>query len=386
MKILTLETLQTLLDYTNEQCVSLYMETHPTGREQQQDPIRLKNLLAKASQQLADHGLRKPAINQRLAPAEELLSDKHFWQHQSKGLAIFLGYDFSSVNRLSTVFEDLVVVTDKFHLKPLLPMVSKNHAFYILAISLNTIRLFKADRFQINEIHLEETPESLQEALRFDDPEQQIQYHTSSANPSGQSTRPSMFHGQGAKDSDEKTEILRFFNKVDTGIKDFLQDKGTPLMIMGVDYLLPIYQEANSYPYLVETAVIGNPEELSQDELHQKAWKVMEPSFHQDRQNDLQRFRQLDGSNHQLASHQLSDIITAGYDGRIEVLFVELNTQVWGKYDESQRTVKIHDQFQRGDRDLLDETAFQTLKHGGNVYALASDAMPSPKVAAIYRY
>ena len=42
MDILHPTDLQALIEITNEWCISLYMPTHRFGREQQQDPIRLK--------------------------------------------------------------------------------------------------------------------------------------------------------------------------------------------------------------------------------------------------------------------------------------------------------------------------------------------------------
>jgi len=44
--------------------------------------------------------------------------------------------------------------------------------------------------------------------------------------------------------------------------------KKAPLVLAGVEYLFPIYQEANTYPDLVEEGITGNPENLKPEELH----------------------------------------------------------------------------------------------------------------------
>src|SRR5688572_5803300 len=95
MNILNRTDLQELIEQTGEWCISLYMPTHPIGSEQQQNPIRLKNLLTQVKKDLSESGLRRPDIEGLLRPAEELLLDSDFWQHQSEGLAIFLSNDFS---------------------------------------------------------------------------------------------------------------------------------------------------------------------------------------------------------------------------------------------------------------------------------------------------
>ena len=73
MDILNPTDLKSLIAQQGKWCVSLYMPTHRVGREQQQDPIRLKNLLAEAETKLLANGLRRPAVQKLMRPAEELL-------------------------------------------------------------------------------------------------------------------------------------------------------------------------------------------------------------------------------------------------------------------------------------------------------------------------
>src|ERR1051325_7510518 len=122
MDILNPTELRTLITQQGKWCVSLYMPTHRVGREQQQDPVRLKNLLAKAEANLLANGLRRPKVQQLMQPAEELLGDKDFWQQQSDGLAIFLTNDFSVKYRLPRAFEELLIINKSFHVKPLFPL------------------------------------------------------------------------------------------------------------------------------------------------------------------------------------------------------------------------------------------------------------------------
>src|SRR5688500_11416122 len=92
--------LQSLIAEQGKWCISLYMPIHRAGREQQQNPIRLKNLLAEAEAKLLASGLRSPEVQSLMHQAEELLWDKEFWQHQGDGLAIFLTNNFHKVYRL----------------------------------------------------------------------------------------------------------------------------------------------------------------------------------------------------------------------------------------------------------------------------------------------
>ena len=155
MDVLKHSNLEQLMEISREWCVSIYMPTHKLGREQQQDPIRLNNLLTRAREKLLKYGLRKPEVQTLLRPAEDLLTNwEDFWQHQSDGLAIFLSDGFFKVLRLPLKFEELVVISRTFHLKPLLPLFSKDGKFYILAVSMNEIRLFLGTKDTINQIDL----------------------------------------------------------------------------------------------------------------------------------------------------------------------------------------------------------------------------------------
>jgi Bacterial archaeo-eukaryotic release factor family 7 len=155
----------------------------------------------------------------------------------------------------------------RYHLKPLLPLLAGDGRFYVLALSQNEVRLLGASRYSTDEVKLgDDVPESLADALKLDEPEKQLQFHTGSSGDGG-AGRSAVFHGHGAKD-DSKDNILRYFRKIDRGLRDVLKGQEAPLVVAGVDYLLPIYREANTYSGLVEEGTTGNPEELSVEELH----------------------------------------------------------------------------------------------------------------------
>jgi len=70
MDILNRTDVQELIEVTGEWCISLYMHTHSIGWEQQQNTIRLKNLLTRVRRDLSEYGLRRPDIEGLLHPEE----------------------------------------------------------------------------------------------------------------------------------------------------------------------------------------------------------------------------------------------------------------------------------------------------------------------------
>jgi hypothetical protein len=199
MDILKYTDLERLMEKSGEWCISVYMPVHRAGREQQQDPVRLKNLLTRLEEDLLDYGLRRPDVQALLQPAEDLLTAQmDFWQNQSDGLALFLSDDFFETLRLPLKFEELVVVGRNFHLKPVLPLFNINGRFYILAISMDEIRLFLATKDTIEQVELGGVPTNLQEALWMDDPEEFTGFHTRTRS-AVKGKRRAMFHGHGGK-------------------------------------------------------------------------------------------------------------------------------------------------------------------------------------------
>src|SRR5258706_6983936 len=123
-------------------CVSMYM---PIGRSEiqpLQGPIRLKTLINQAEKQLQGIGSDKREIESILQPARDLLTDKAFWDEPRQGLAIFCSasptaFRTISDNSEAIEFTEMVSVGDSFHLKPLLPLLTGDRSFYVLAISPN---------------------------------------------------------------------------------------------------------------------------------------------------------------------------------------------------------------------------------------------------------
>ena len=87
------------------------------------------------------------------------------------------------------------------------------------------------------------------------------------------------------------------------------------------------------------------------------------------------------------ATDDLRQALLASYRGRIETLFVPVNRNAWGAIDPEGHVTAIHEERRLGDDDLLDVAAVQTLLHGGRVYAVPYEEMPSAQpLAAVMRY
>lgn len=386
MSLLSKSEIEQLAQEREGWCVSIFMPTHRAGAEIQQDPIRLKNLLGQAEKRLVTLGLRHPEAQALLEPAQNLIPRREFWRHQSDGLTLFLSPTVFQFYRLPFNFDELMVAADRFHIKPLLPLLSGDGRFFVLALSQNEIRLLQGTRYSVGRVDLTDVPESLAEVLKWDDPEKRLQWHSRTGNQTN--GRAAIFHGHGVASADDpKDYIRRYFSRIDEGLTKVLAGEAAPLVLAGVEYLLPIYEEANSYPHLMEGGVPGNPEELSVKQLHQRAWEIVAPVFQKEQQQAAEQYKRLASAGSELVSNELKAVVPAAYDGRVAVLFVGMGLQRWGSFDLRTRTVTIHEIEKPGDEDLLDYASVQTFLNGGTVYAVEPDKLPdAAPLAAVFRY
>ncbi|MGA7874472.1 MAG: hypothetical protein WCA08_02335 [Desulfoferrobacter sp.] len=378
------EELKELVQKQGGPCVSIFMPTHRVGAEVQQNPIRLKNLLRESEQQLVALGTRQADARELLSTAQGLLADGYFWRQQADGLAVFIASDVFRTYSLPIHFDELSVVTDRFHLKPLLRVLAEDDRFFVLALSQKELRVFECTRFGVSLVELESVPKSIDEALKYDDPQRQLQFHTGTQGRGG-GKRAAMFHGQGVGVDDNKSNIWRYCLMINDGLHKLLRDEHAPLVLAGVDYLLPIYREANGYPHLLETCITGNPDVLSADELHSKAWEIVLPHFKQEQEEAMAKYLRLAGTG--LASGDLREIVPAAYFGRVESVFLPVGKPIWGSFDPQKSEIDLHAEAQPGDQDLLDLVAIQTFTNGGAVYVVEPGQIANKQLAAaVFRY
>jgi hypothetical protein len=384
MKNLTMEDLKRLTEIEGDLCISMYMPAEPGAAAVDELRIRYKNLLRRAEREIQERGSKKKELYEMVQEGRRLLENDDFWRYQSNGLAVFIGPGVFLFYRLPILFEEEFVVGQRFFVKPLISLFMADDRFYVLALSQNEVRLFSCTRYHVMEIDLADVPEGIAETLRYDSKQYQLQYHTGAAEGGG--NRPAVFHGQGVGVDDTKDEILRYFREVDRGLSDILPEQEAPMVLAGVEYLLPIFKEATSYRGVMKEVVKGNPENLRADELHQKAWEIVRPELEKSEHDARERYREMAGKGYTAAGVQT--VVPAAAYGQVDTLFVDRDERLPGRFDPEKNEVVVYGQDAAEGEDLLDLAAVEAIKHGGKVYSLGKDQMPErdAAAAAILRY
>ncbi len=386
--ILTRDELERFMEQQQPPCISMFLPTHDAGTAGQQDTMRLRNQIREAENLLHLRNISQSVIDELLKPIERFQERETYWQHPGKGLVLLRSKGVFHSYLLPLSFQEDVIVSDHFYLKPLFPFFTNDGQFYVLALSHNSIRLLSATHYSVQQISLPESiPQSFADFLRDEEHENATQSHSvSSGTLVGKGGRHAIvFHGQGVGIDDEKTTLLRYFQQIDRGLHDILHNEQAPLLLAGVEYLFPIYNEANTYPHLLSKGITGNPDRLSAEALHAQAWTIVEPHFHEAQENAAKNFQQYAATR--LASDDIKTVVPAAIYGRIETLFVALDKEINGHFDPINNMVHVHREAKFKDDDLLDIAATQTFLRGGTVYALDHTQIPGEKaLAAIFRY
>lgn len=374
-------------------CISMYMPTHQFRSDWSQNTTRFKNLLGDIQDQLQEQGYRESEIVDILAEARELLDRPGFWRGLSDGLATFITSDTTETYRLPLSFDEVAITGDRFHLKPLFPLIATNNRFYLLSLSQNDVRLYQGTHQAVSEVEAAEVPSSIVSAIQqYEEPTGGFRTNTqgqSTSRDAGNTERA--HHGKGAEDDlsgEPQDELKRFFHKIDESVSDYLGGEEVPLVLAGVSEYLPLYKEANSFPHLIEDEIVaGSPDQFNDDELHASAWDIVESVFLEQQQEEMDRFDQLYYQDGELASDNFHEIIPACAYDRVETLFVPVGQYRWGRFDPETNTVEVHESKQAGDGDLLNYAAVQSYLSSATVHALKPENMPGGRsIAAIFRY
>jgi len=369
--------------------LSLYMPLHRTGREVRQSPILLKEMRSRAAAGLESRGCDANTISALLAPINQIHADSELTVLQGEGLAVLSGLGYSATFLMPIAPPALADVGKRFHLDPLLPLLFEDGRFNLLALSQNSVRLYQADRQSLTEIPLEGLETNMKEALHFEDASETYLSQRGTVSPEGRAGGSKVFHGHGGGRGDikeRKRDILDFFHQIDKGIQDRIPEPDLPLMLAGVESLLPLYREVNTNKNLLEGAVLGNPEAtLKQEDLHSKALKVYGDMRNEEKKSILRLYGERIATPEAAAG--LRDVLPAAWDKRILHLFLRKGYRQWGRFSPGDHHVELEDAPGPDREELINLACIHTLLGGGKVHVLEPGEIPEKAdIAALCRY
>lgn len=277
MNPLTTESLAELVSAQQPPCRSLYQPTHRHHPDYQQDPIRFGNLVKQLAATLLEK--HSPAEAQPLlAPFEALARDRAFWDHTLDGLAVLSGSGLLRVFLLQRPVDELVVVADSFHTRPLRRSLHSVDRYQVLELSRHHIRLFEGNRDALDEIELAPgVPRTIEDALggELTEPQQKVSSHGGV----GRGHQP-MHHSTGGKKDEVDLDAEKFFRAVDRAVLEQQSNpSGLPLILAALPEHHHLFHAVSHNPFLVADGITLNTAGLPLGELRVLAWQTVEPEY-----------------------------------------------------------------------------------------------------------
>ena len=208
--VLTRERFSELANYKDGVTITLYFPTNASGVEvnEQFDLIGFKNTLNTVEQNLATRSFDQGEIQQLLQPAYDLVRDDTFWKGMTDGLGIFIAKDFFKFIKMPVATEQKIVIESTFYVTPLIPLLTNKDYFYLLVISKQKVKLFKADAFGMQHVAVE-LPQGIEEVKRLSD----LDSTTFRRGESGRRANPAAMtgqsHGAGGGNPDGKVPFQK---------------------------------------------------------------------------------------------------------------------------------------------------------------------------------
>lgn len=384
METLSKELIQELLSVNRAPCLSLYMTTHRRHPENLQDPIRFQNLAKQLKETLSEQ-YSTIDVKKILEPFESLGNEKEFWNHTLDGLAVLGSTEFFKVIKLPVSVQELAIVADSFHTKPLRQYLQSVDHYYVLGLSLHEIRLFEGNRHSLVEIDLpSDFPRTITEVLG----DELTDKHTTVASYGGVGGESSaMHHGHGGKKDEVDIDAERFFNIIAKTVhENYSKPTGWPLILAALPEHHSLFQKLSKNPLLLQKGINVNPDAISIEKLVNLAWKIMEPDYLLKLKDLVKKFEQAKANN--LGSDNVKEVVEAAQEGRVDTILIEKDRVIAERLrNKNTGTFKQADSTKPKLDDLLDDIGELVTKMGGKVMFIPSEEMPAKTgIAAIYRY
>jgi hypothetical protein len=349
-------------------CVSIYLKTTPLSQQSDASKTELKNAAGQAIQQLEAASFDKRQLALVREQLDELIEDDDFWQFQANSLAILVTPDSMRTFRLPNALMPMVQVSDRFHLKPLLRVLTYPQSAFVLALAENGAHLVQVHAdMPASQVKVPGLPKDAASAVG-----------TASVNSRSASGRVQGSEGQNVR-------LRQYARRVDEALRPILAGSSTPLILAATGRLASIYPSVCSYPFLADRQIEDSASRLSDGDLADHARPVLDELYVKELNHMRASFDQF-AKNGQ-ATTDLSDAARAATYGAISALLVDIDAVVPGTIDEETGVITFADKESATSYGVVDEIAGRAMASGARVLGVRNADMPgNAQLAAILRF
>lgn len=335
-----------------EHAASIFIPTHRTFPDNEQDPIALKNALSELEKRLLEN-TDKRSVETILGQIDHALAE-HDHNYNLDTLAIFATTDSAQVFKFPFPTTARVIIDQRFALRELLRELNNGVGYYLLAISKTQARLIEAYNDTI--VH------------EFD-------HSTELQNPAFPIKNDVGGNAERGNDIAEENSYKEYLNRVDKSVQEIYNQNKLPVFIIADSRTASLYeQEADNKSIIAGTVTNSSNNDGTTQDLLNDSQTVVSEYRNAQQAVAVEQIGQARGQN--LLLEDATQIYAAAVEGRLSDLFIKKGYVQPAKVDAEKMQVQLTEADDRTTDDLVDDLIELTLQNGGQAHFIAADHFP----------
>ncbi len=358
---------QILKDLKNKEtfpCVSILMPTHRSFPENQQDKIRLKNLVNTAQHRLKEASGKSDisGILQKLNELTETID----YNNLLDGLAVFISRDHDLKFNFGFPVEERVIIDKTFATRDLVFGLNRSQPYFALIIDEKNTRFYSGVRENLFEINHPELP-----LKNF--------VHDIKSGEIADTSFNDRIH-------ENEERLKNYLREVDLLLIEISGSENIPYIIAGTQKQIALFKEISKSKSAVLGELTGNYGNSSRDELAKLIWPIAKNGFAGIRADILKEVEKAAGAKKLAAG--IDEVWKLAKEGRGLTLLTEINFSMIGTITDE--GFVPGGQAAAGDvhtDDAVDEIIENVVSKGGQVVFFENGKLDHyGKIAMILRY
>ncbi|WP_327653940.1 baeRF3 domain-containing protein [Streptomyces sp. NBC_00483] len=343
--------------------VSLAMPTHRRRPENEQDPVRLGNLVSEAERQLgADPAVTKERQEDVVAQLRAAVQEVDPAEVRD-GLIVFAAPGEHHAWVVDRRVPERVVVADTFLTRNLVAADAARRPYWVLALAADRITLWDGRGDSVTE----NTEHGFPLTRSLEDPDAERKERVGDL--------PSTFR-------DEQTR--QFFRDADTELSDVLGEEPRPLYVTGESAALTLLTEVGSAAQGAIEVSVGGLAQGTPEEVAQAVAPARDEAARLVVAEALDQLEQARGERKYAAG--VDEVWQEAQDGRIRRLVVEENYRITVRAGDGHLEPAADDDLDAV-HDIVDEVVESALETGAEVVFVPDDTLADAgRVAAVLRF
>ena len=346
------EIYQSLRPTEAQPAVSIFVPTHRTFPDNEQDAIALKNALSEAEARLLE-SVDKREVETILGHIQEQLHE-HNHNYNLDSLAIFATSESAQVHKLPFSTVARVVIDERFALRELIRELNNGVGYYILTLSRTEARLFEAYNNSVV---------------------QEFDHNDTLQNPSFPIKNDVGGSADRGNDTAEENSYKEYLNRVDKSVQELHKQNPLPVFIVADSRTASLYEQQADNKSIIAGSVTNssNNDGAIAEILNDVAPAVSEYRSAQ-QSAAVEQIGQARGQN--LLLQDATQIYAAAVEGRISDLFIKKGYVQPAKVNAEKLQVELTEGEDRTTDDLVDDVIDITLQNGGQTHFIAPEQFP----------